>query len=219
MKIINDPRSMFKVTRIGESRLLIQSGSVLIPRRRSHFVQDASGYGSFAMQDGTTSTEGSIYQGFITINTTQTEIEVTESGKIYLKIEPSISEDDTNFGGIINLGTGSAEEAIPDYGRGVLLFGKLMKKRFEINSVSDFSFVCQSEDPELDNHDKSMNLDSVSYTDGGFYPDYSVVTHILLAECEISEESMVIRQRHRGPLIIREPIIYYGDFGYRQNLS
>lgn len=217
MKIIKSDRSMFKISRIGENRLYIKGGSILIPRRRSHFIDDASGYGSFPMSNPTTASNSQVYQGFVTINIPDTEFSATESGNVYLKITPEIGDSGNEFNGTINLGTGSAEESISEYARGVLIFAKLMKKKYGISSTANFSFIYQAENPESDNHGESKNLDSVSYL--GVAPEYSVATHILLAECGISDDAVVIRQRHRGPLIIREPVIYYGDFGYRQNLS
>jgi hypothetical protein len=220
MKIKQNHDHMFSVIRGGESKVLIKGGRVLIPRRRSFFVDDTGNYGTFPMTSGTTATEGNAYCGFLTINLEDRNITVRKSGKIYLKIVPTVDvsySSDPDFNGVINIGTGSVEETIPDYGQGQLLFGKLMRKKFVVASFGNLSYVFQSEDPELDNHDESKSSDYLSFSDG--IPEYTVATHILIAEIIVSGNTMTIRQRHRGPLIVREPLIYWGDFGLRENLS
>lgn len=80
-----------------------------------------------------------------------------------------------------------------------------------------FSYVAQAEDPEDDSHDASKNFDTISFVDG--YVSGACQTHILIAEITFRGDSMIINQRHRGPLSLSLPKIYWGDFDHRPNIA
>lgn len=164
-----------------------------------------------------------------------TQSGISQDCNIYLKINPWIMTPfegglsrNTTYSDDMTIGNGTNEEPETAYNsfNGIPMFKDYQVNRYRGNFGQDselnwinrcFSYVVQPEDPEDDSHDASKNFDTISFVDG--YVSGACQTHLLIAEITFQGDSMVINQRHRGPLSLSLPKIYWGDFDHRPNIA
>lgn len=133
---------------------------------------------------------------------------IEEDCKVYLKVSPIVTFEALP----VNFGTGAGDDTFTDPSLGVLIFANLMKKSYSVLG-NPVTIVVQAEDPESTQHTAPKNFDSVVINGDGTVTA-TASTHILLAEITVGD-SLYVRQRHRGPVTLIMPEIFYGDFGYR----
>jgi hypothetical protein len=142
--------------------------------------------------------------------------------KIYLKMDTGAA---FGIAGYVDIGT-SAGDSNPFYHFGIVEDsdttgtcshqGALAQKAYAIGALS---IICQTEDPEKEEHSASKNEDK-SLGDP-FNPNISQdpthwtsVTHILIGEITKEGDNIKIKQFHQGPIYFQPPEpVYYGDAG------
>lgn len=222
MKTLRLDKNMFNIFRGSGDSIIVSKGIVFVCKKRNYDILNSP---DLIAETLLSSENPSEFDDMIPIVIEDTVISgITTSGGIYIRLPLTVgftlpAGADQSSNPVLNFGTGSADEDITDYANGLLLFASMMIKEYTIipESTSVVFMENHPEDAPEDGETDEKTEDSLTIVDG--QPVYSAKIFIKLADVEkTSNTDLSVYQRHRGPLILREPTIYYGDFGYRGNL-
>lgn len=218
MKTLRLDKNMFNIFRVSGDSIIVSKGIVFVCKKRNYDILDSP---DLIGETLLSSENPSEFDDMVPIIVEDTVISgITTSGGIYIRLPLTVGFTlpagvDQSSNPVLNFGTGSADEGITDYANGLLLLASMMIKEYTIipESVSMVFMENHPEDGETD----EKTEDSLTIVNK--QPVYSAKIFIKIADVEkTSNTDLSVYQRHRGPLILREPTIYYGDFGYRGNL-